>query len=544
MKPLFSKTILLTIALVAMTGVSVIAQRVIKGTVYREGEKAAGVTVEAHKSSDSYMTSFDGKYEIEVSDKTKYLEFTFIDDRRKLDIENNTSNVIDFSFDGEIPTKGGAAAVDGGVDLRTMQELVKAKDRDFMTNLSMYDQFYKQDDFKSAMKPWEKVYYKYPKSTLNLYIHGANMYEAAINNETDWDKKDAFIDSLMSVYDRRTKYFNQEGYVLGRKGTDYLKFKLDNENLNDDELKSILKEGYGFLEESIKLEQKQTEAAVLVVFMQATKRLFLMGELPKDKVAANYQTASEIINNYLKEEPNSEKYTTSKELVDRLFQTSGAADCEALIALYEPQFETISQDVEDLKKMLRILERRDCTDSPLFAKASDKLYQLDPSAEAAFNMARLFVKRDQFDRAKEYYNNAIEAETDKELLAKYYYELGSFIFAKEQNFQKSRDLARKAVANNPSSGRAYILLGDIYAYYSKNYGESDLEHQSLYWLATDYYQKAKRVDPEVFGTANEKINLYKQYFPDKETLFFEGFQDGQSYKIGSWINETTKVRAK
>jgi hypothetical protein len=94
MKPLFSKTILLTVALVAMTSYTVIAQRVIKGTVYRGGEPAAGVTVEAHRSSGTFMTSFDGKYEIEVSDKSKYIEFTFIDDRRKLDIEGNNSNVI------------------------------------------------------------------------------------------------------------------------------------------------------------------------------------------------------------------------------------------------------------------------------------------------------------------------------------------------------------------------------------------------------------------------------------------------------------------
>ena len=544
MKPLFSKTILLTVALVAMTGFSVMAQRVIKGTVYRGGEPAAGVTVEAHKSSDTYMTSFDGKYEIEASDKSKYLEFIFIDDKRKLDIEGNNSNVIDFSFDGELPAKGEVAAAGGDVDLRTSQELVKAKERDFMTNLSMYDQFYKQDDYKSALKPWRVVYSRYPKSTLNLYIHGGKMYETFIEQATNWDEKNTMIDSLMSIYEKRIAYFNQEGYVRGRQGTDLLKFKLANENLDDNQLKSILKEGYGLLEQSIELEKNQTEAAVLVVFMQATKRLFLMGELSKEKVAANYQKASSIINNYLKEEPDSEKYTTSKELVDGLFQTSGAADCEALIALYEPQFEEISKDVDELKKMLRILERRDCTDSQLFARASDRLYDMDPSAEAAFNMARLFVKRDQFDRAKEYYNNAIAAETDKELLAKYYYELGLFIFAKEQDFQKARNLARKAVENNPNSGRAYILIGDIYAQYSKRYGETETEHLSLYWLAVDYYQKAKRVDPEVFTQANEKINIYKQYYPDKETLFFEGFQDGQSYKIGSWINETTTVRVK
>jgi tetratricopeptide (TPR) repeat protein len=544
MKPLFSKTFLLTIAIVAITGFSSIAQRVIKGTVYRDGEPAAGVTVEAHKSNDTFMTSFDGKYEIEADEKSKYLRFTFIDDSRKFDIEGNSSNKIDFSFDGEIPTGGATADEEGDVDLRTSQELVKAKDRDFMNNLSMYDQFYKQDDYKSAMKPWRIVYKKYPKSTLNLYIHGSNMYEYLINNTEDWDQKNAYIDSLISIYDRRIKYFNQKGYVRGRQGTDLLKFKLANENLDDDQLKSILKTGYGYLEESINLQQKESEVAVLVVFMQATKRLFIMGELPKDQVAANYQTASDIINNYLKAEPESEKYLTAKDLVDRLFQTSGAADCEALISLYEPQYDEIVQNVDDLKKMLRILDRRDCTESELFATASEKLYDLEPSAEAAFNMARLFVKRDQFDRAKEYYQNAIESETDKELLAKYYYELGLFIFAKENDFQKARGLARKAIQNNPNSGRAYILLGDIYAQYAKHYGESDFEHASLYWLAVDYYQKAKRVDPDVFASANEKIAIYKRYFPDKETMFFQGFEEGQSYTIGSWINETTKARVK
>lgn len=543
MKPLFSKTILLTFAFVAMTAISAIAQRVITGTVYRDGKPAAGVTVEAHKSSDSYMTSFDGKYKINASDKTKYLKFTFIDDSRKLDIEGNNSNVIDFSFDGKIPAKKAGAAA-GGVDLRSQEELVKARDRDFMNNLSMYSEFYKQKDYKSALGPWRKVYDKYPKSTLNIYIQGANMYDEFIQKETDWDKKNALIDTLMAIYNKRIKYFDQKGYVRGRQGTDLLKYKLDNENLTDDELKTILKKGYGYLEESIDLEKNKAEAAVLVVYMQATKRLFIMGELTKDKVAQNYQTCSDIINYDLKEDPKSEKFTTAKTLLDQLFQTSGAADCEALVALYEPRFDEISQNVDELKKMLRILERQDCTESDLFEKGSEKLYELEPSPEAAYNMARTFVRQKKYDKAKEYYKNAIDQETDKELLAKYYYDLGLFTYAKDQDYQKAREYARKAIQNNPKFGRAYILIGDIYAQSSKSYGKDNFEHQTVYWLAVDYYMKAKRVDPEVFATANQKINTYRQYFPDKETMFFQGIQDGQSYKIGSWINETTTARAK
>ena len=240
MKPLFSKSNLLTFALVLAMSVSSVAQRVITGTVYRDGKVAAGVTVEAHKSSDSYMTSFDGKYKINADEKSKYLKFTFIDDSRKLDIEGNNSNVIDFSFDGEIPTEK-AEQQEAGVDLRSSQELVQAKDRDFMNNLSMYNEFYKQEDYKSAMGPWGKVYRKYPKSTLNIYIHGANMYEDMISKATDWDQKNAYIDSLMAVYDKRIKYFDQKGFVRGRQGTDFFEYKLGNENLTDDQLKSIYK---------------------------------------------------------------------------------------------------------------------------------------------------------------------------------------------------------------------------------------------------------------------------------------------------------------
>ncbi len=545
MKSLLITTKLLALALMVLMSTSAYAQRVITGTVYREGKVAAGVTVEAHKSSEVFMTSFDGKYKITVDNKSKYLKFTFIDDSRKVDIENNPSNVIDFSFDGEIP--GGqetGEATEAGVDLRTTDELVKAKDTEFMSKYTIYDQAFRQNDYKSAVGPWRFIFNKYPKSHLNIYIHGSTMYSAFIKSATDQAQKDAYVDTLMMIYDKRIKYFDQKGFVLGRKATDYLEFKLANQDLSDDQLKNILKTAYGDLKQSIELGKNDTEMAVLVVFMQVTKRLFSMEELKKEDVTANYQIVSNVLDANLAKDPGSEKLTKSKGMIDELFQTSGAADCEALFTYYQPRFEEISKTADALKNMLRVLYKQKCTDSELFAQASEKLYALDPSPEAAFNMARLFVKRNDFDRAKEYYQNAISAETDNTLLAKYYYELAALTFAKDNNFQQARNYARKALENNPNYGDALILIGDIYAHYSKNYGKDDFDHRSLYWLAVDYYEKAKRVDPEVFAEANNKINTYRVYFPDKETLFFGGYQDGQSITYGSWINETSKVRAK
>jgi len=536
--------ILLTFAL--FTGISAQAQRVITGTVYREGKIAAGVTVEANKSSDTFMTSFDGKYKITVSNKCKYLKFTFIDDSRKFNIEDNNSDVIDFSFDGKIPTakKNKNLAGSGNVDLRSAGDLVKGKVVDFMNNYTLYDQFYKQKNYKSCLPSWRILYNKYPKSSVNIYIHGAAMYDSFIESAKDKETKDAYVDTLINIYEQRTKYFDQKGYVLGREGTDLLKYKLVEKNRGDEQVKSILKEGYGKLKESIEIEKGNSEVANLVVYMQATKRLFLMGELSKEDVAGNYQMLSGIIDKNLEKDKTNERYTTAKDIVDELFRTSGAADCEALTTLYTAQLDAMASDVDALKKMLRVLDKQNCTDGDLFEKASKKLYQLDPSPEAAFNMARLFVKKNNFKQAKEYYLNAISSETDKVLLSKYYYEMGLFTLIKEKDYRQSCDYAKKSIANNPEFGDAYILEGDIYAQYSKFYGKNDFEHQSLYWLAVDCYTQAKRVDPDVFAKANSKIKIYSQYFPDKETLFFQGFQPGQKYTIGSWINKSTITRAK
>lgn len=539
MKNLIVKSIFMTLVVAAFTAQLVVAQRVVKGTVYREGKVAAGVTVEAHRSSETFMTSFDGIYEIKVPDKAKYITFTFIDDRRKLDIEGNNSDVIDFSFDGEIPVE--AEAGEAGAILKTHDQLREAGDKDYMSLITLERQFYDQKDYKSALVPWRKLFKTYPKSTQNIYIHGQNIYQSFIESTSDIKTKNLYIDTLMMVYDHRIKYFDQRGLNLGRQGTDYLKYKLANENLTDDQRKPILKKGYSYLDESVKLQGLESEAPVLILLMQATNGLYGLGEFNKGKVVENYDVVSKVINNYLAKEPTSEKYTSTRDIIDQIFQASGAADCEALISIYEPKFDQIASNIEDLKKMIRMLDRQKCDASPLFAKASEKLYALEPSAEAAYNMARLFLKADQIDKAKEYYKQAVDDEKDPLNLSKYYHELATLSF---ESPQVAKGYIKKAIENNPNSGKSLILLGDLYAHNSKSYGENDFERSLVFLVAVDYYNKAKRVDPTVEAEANQKIATFSQYFPIKEDIFFNGLTVGQAYNLGGWIGESTTIREK
>jgi len=539
MKKLLFKQIFLTLTVALMVTYAAIGQRVIKGTVYREGKIAAGVTVEGQKGKAPFMTSFDGLYEINVPENCKYIKFTFIDETKKLDIEGNTNNVIDFSFDGEIPVA--AEESETGAILKTSAELVAAQDKDFMSLITLEKQFYDQKDYKSTLGPWRKLYKTYPKSTVNIYIHGINIYQNLIEGTADIKLKDLYIDTLMRVYDHRIKYFDQRGVNLGRQGKDYLQYKLTNENITDEQRKAVLKKGYNYLDESIKLQGNESEAAVLILLMQSTRGLYGLGEFGKEKVVETYDVVSKVINTELAKAPTSDNHLKARDAIDQIFQTSGAADCEALISIYEPKFDQIASNLEDLKKMIRMLDRQKCDASPLFAKASEKLYALEPSAEAAYNMARLFVKAEQMDKAETYYKQAVDLEKDQLNLAKYYLELGQLNFQKPQ---VARTYLKKSIENNPNAGKAYVMVGDIYAHNSKSYGENDFERSLVFLVAVDYYNKAKRADASVEAEANQKIGTYSQYFPSKEEIFFNGLTVGQSYTLGGWIGESTTIREK
>lgn len=541
------RTMLLVALIVLTSATGTLAQRVIKGTVYRDGEPAAGITVEAHRGGEM-MTSFDGKYEIEADEKTKWLKFTFIEDTKKLDIDDKQGNTFNFDYDKETLITGTMEESDEGgeVILKTLEELMQAQDRDFMNELSLFTEFYKQEDYESALPHWKTVYNTYPKSTENIYIQGIKMYEDMIESSETAEERKKNIDQLMKIYDKRIKYFNEEGYNLGRKATSWLEYKLGkNSNLEGDEMKEALKKGYEWVTESIELQEDKTELPVLVLLMQTTRSLFKMGELPKETVVKNYNTSMEIINHVLENSDDDQKIANAEKIVpfiEEIFGNSGAADCEALITIFTPQYEENKDDAEFVKTMLRRLRRADCGESKLFAEATEQLYNLDPSAEAAFNMARRFVKRDELDKAKEYYLQAIEQETDEELLANYYYEFAALQFAKENDLSEARNYLRKALAINPNYCEALMLMGDVYVAASRSFGEDDFEKATVFWLAVDYYERARRAGEGCAVDASGKAAQYRKYFPNKEEAFFRSLQEGQTYQVGGWINESTKIR--
>ncbi|MBN1820729.1 MAG: hypothetical protein JXR31_02375 [Prolixibacteraceae bacterium] len=541
MKSIILKSVLI-ITILATGVISTMAQKTIKGTVYQNGEPMAGVRVEAHRGGEM-LTSFDGKYEVAVDPKNKYLKFIFIDEIKKKDLDENSGDVIDFYWDGIKPA--GDDENGSGVNNKSMEQLINDKDVDFMQTWSLYDGFYSNKDYNSALPHWEKLYNQYPKCSPNIYIRGTIVEKDRMEKAPTLAEKVKHLNKMMEIYDKRIKNFGEKGYVLGRKGVSWFELYLkDEESIPMDQKDKALKTGYEWLAESTKLMGEKTEVPVIVLFMNVTVRLFKLGELPKETVVSNYDLSSNLLNKML-EKGNADNIDDIKialDFTDDVFSKSGAADCEALLSIYGSQFEQNSGDINFLKKMLARLRKSKCDESDLYNNAAEKLYELDPSPEAAFNMARRYIKLSDFAKAKEYYKEAMDQETNQELLATYYYEYGLFIFAKERAYQEAREYARKALSINPNYCDVLMLIGDIYVAASSGYDGNEFQKSTIFWLAVDYYTRAARASEDCYEEATQKANDYKKYFPNKEEVFFQGLTEGENYKIEGWINETTKVR--
>ena len=403
---------------------------------------------------------------------------------------------------------------------------------DCANHLSTMSEFMKINLYSYALSSWKVVFDKCPASSKNIYLYGVKIYRETWSKVKDPERKKQVVDTLMMVYDRRIENFGQEGLVIGRKGIDLLRYQ-----------QGSIEEAYGYLGRSVELSKSKTEDAVLVTFMQTTNALFKMGKIEAQEVIDNYLVSTDILEAKLKKGAN-ERAQTALTNVEAIFSGSGAASCDDLTTIFTPKFEETPEDIEFLKKVTALLKKQKCEGTDLFAATSESLYKLEPSSAAAYNLAKLFLVREEYEKSATYYEEAISLEEDTDTKANFHYELALIEFTKFDQPGKSRTNALAAINLKSGWGAPYILIGNIYASSSKTCGENDFEQSCVFWVAVDKFIKARNVDESAAGEANELINKYSQYFPNVEDAFFYGFQEGQDYTVGCWINESTTVRTR
>lgn len=468
----------------------------------------------------------------------------------------------------------------GGKYGKTPQDSVKC-----VEGLSLYKDFVGKDN-QTALTYWRIPYTVCPRSSEKMYLDGINIYSDLASKEKNAPNKQKLVDTLLQIYDNRIANFGKEGFVRGRKGTDLFRF-----------MPEQIEAAFAELSKSIELQKNKSEAAVIATYMQVSAELEKTGKRTKEQVVEDYGLVSEIadfnVAKYSEEEESDKKLVETINSIDKNGNTiekrtysikdgktvietyiNGNFDnrvdinnkplsfkkdfyskaqenidviaapylsCEVLGKSLTDKYEVNKENLNWLKKSESLLSRKGCTEDQPYFKIAESLYQLEPSAAAAASMAKMYVGQKQYSKANDFFKQAVEQETDNSKKAEYTLYLAKVALINGQ-LETAKNYAQKAASLRSGWGEPYMIIGSAYASGAGSCAQNECEKGLIYVAAVEQFAKAKAVDGSVAADANKEIAKYSKYYPSNKDCFFHGIQDGSSYKIGCWINETVTVK--
>jgi hypothetical protein len=397
--------------------------------------------------------------------------------------------------------------------------------------VSTYREFFKWKEYESALRSWWTLFHDFPGSSERLYVDGVTMYRHFIGKTPDGQARNAKIDTLMLIYDQRMAYFGGAGNILGRKGTDLLRYRSDDTER--------VKDAYGMLKKSREIEGAGSREAVMLNFMASGFVLLHAGMLDNNQVMEDYFLVTGLLD---QQEGRGPRWERTRASIDEMIKKDGILSCEGLDHHFRPQFEQNSGDAVLLEKMVHSYMFAGCSESDLYIAAAEKLYQIDPGPETAHQLAVLFIGRNNLEKASWYLQMAVLGENlPDETRAEWYYEL-SIVNLANGNHCEAINYAREAKAYKNDFGKAYMALGDAFIACRKHLGD-DFQQQTAFWAAADMYQLASEVDSTLAEESSEKLAVCIAQFPGAEDIFFQDLQVGKSYRVGGCIQENTTVRS-
>ena len=97
-----------------------------------------------------------------------------------------------------------------------------------------------------------------------------------------------------------------------------------------------------------------------------------------------------------------------------------------------------------MKRIVKVLDNKDCVGDNLFFEVSSKLYELEPAALSASKMGKMSISRGEYNQAIKYCKEAIDLEQDPGTKAKYYLGLAD-AYRNLGSFSNSRSAVYEAL---------------------------------------------------------------------------------------------------
>jgi len=431
-------------------------------------------------------------------------------------------------------------------------------------NLSIFAEYAKVKNYKAAYQPWLELKKQCPDLNSAIYVLGERMLKSFIKSSDDTAKLQ-FQKDLVNLYDEWLQYFpkskrgvSEVGKILAIKAQTMLDYKLASDSeivqIYDDAFKNDPKSFkspkglYNYFKLYFKMYKSDDQDVSL-------EEVFDKYEELTEKFEYEMGAYTAKLDLILKKEENSTPLSSREIRNKKVYEVNMVAcntylnnlnaiiakesTCENLIPLYRKNFDSFKSDSVWLNRAASRMDSKDCSDDPLFVELVEALHELNPSANSAYYLGLLNDKKGDSKLAIEYYNESIDLETDNLKKAKTLYKI-ALKFKKSGQFSKSRTYANKALKYQPSMGKAYLLIGNLYASSANNCGTSQFEKRSIYWLALKEAKKAASVDASVRKLANKTAASYEGRAPSKTDIFSEAM-GGKKISFNCWIGKSVTV---
>ncbi|NND95387.1 MAG: hypothetical protein HKN45_11015 [Flavobacteriales bacterium] len=409
-------------------------------------------------------------------------------------------------------------------------------------NLSLFNEFIKQEAYVDAYAAWRNCVTICPASRKGLYSSGEKMFKKLMKDPANKERKAQLQDTLMMLYDMRIENFGQRGFVLGKKGSDMLRMYPD----NICEAKDVLKE-------SVDLRKDKSKSSVISNYYNALYTCYKEGNVELETLFTEYLSLSDYINTNIekygataetdaKAAKELDRYVTAKNNLDEFFVQF--AECDDITQIFNERINENPDDIDLKFKALRIMNRKECTESDLFLTVAKAVHEAQPSAESAFAIARKESLNKKYSTSLQYIKECLElcgecAERTN------YLKYGGYVAIAAGDVSFARKCATEMQRREPKSGHAYILKGDAAKAMAKSCDDDKMGRYCAYWVAYDYYTRAKNVDSSesVQKIASQKMAGARGQFPGKEDVFFHGKAEGDKMECPC-LGEATTVRTR
>ena len=406
--------------------------------------------------------------------------------------------------------------------------------------LSFYKDYFKQKSYNEALPNWREAFKRCPPTAnQTMLVDGTTLMRKLISqNSKNPVYREKLVDSLMMIHDIRIANYPKYAVTArNNKGLD-----LANYVQNDPE--RLYKE-YG---EIIAGNKTKTKPTILLFYFDSAVELYKNGSLDEEEIIGVYEGCMELLSKMdPKDAADKEMVDDMKLKIEELFASNNIADCVTLIELYTPKFEADPQNIELAEKIVRFMSAADgCTDNALFISAATSIHKSNPTHASAYTLYKLNASTGKSAEAVKYLQEAIDREdSDAAQDAEYYYELAVYNFKCGNNLA-AEQAAKKVIPLATTSeikGKTYMLIGTIWG--GVRCDGNDIAKRAPYWVAVDYFERAKAADPELAAEANKRINEYKKYYPLTADAFMFGVNDGETYQVscgGFKANTTVRTQ--